>query len=101
MWHLPTAPAVSTTRIHELVAALVGRPLRTEVLPEPTPNAVFDEQFMAEYAEMFYQHRIPQNMVSSAFEEIFGRRPTPLEDGLRTTLAWYGALAEQPGGRQG
>ncbi|WP_446666505.1 NAD-dependent epimerase/dehydratase family protein [Flexivirga sp. B27] len=89
VWHLPTVPAVSTERIHELVADLLGRPVRTQVLPEPTPNAVFDEQFMAEYAEMFYQHRIAQNMVSRPFEETFGQQPTPLADGLRTTLEWY------------
>lgn len=95
VWHLPTAPAVTTTRIHELVAELLGRPLQTEVLSEPTPNAVFDEQFMAEYAEMFYQHRIPQNMISAAFEEAFGQRPTRLVDGLGETLAWYRDLQRQ------
>lgn len=89
VWHLPTAPAVSTVRVHQLVAQQLGRPVQAEVYAEPTPNAVFDQQFMDEYAEMFYQHRIPQNMVSRAFEEEFGHRPTPLGDGLGRTLAWY------------
>lgn len=97
VWHLPTVPAVSTARIHEVVGGLVGAPVRTEVLTEPTPNAVFDEQFMAEYAEMFYQHRIPQNMVSAPFEETFDQRPTPLVDGLRETLAWYRGLQQKAG----
>jgi nucleoside-diphosphate-sugar epimerase len=44
---------------------------------------------MAEYAEMFYQHRIPQNVVSTDFETTFGARPTSLEEGIRKTLEWY------------
>lgn len=97
VWHLPTAPAVSTTRIHGMVAGLLGRPVQSDVLSEPTPNAVFDEQFMAEYAEMFYQHRIAQNVVSTAFEEAFDQRPTQLVDGLRETLAWYRDLQQHAG----
>ena len=52
----------------------------------------FDRQFMAEYAEMFYQHLIPQNLVSTAFQRAFGTEPTPLKDALAATIAWYRSL---------
>lgn len=88
-WHLPTAPAVSTEAVHALAAELVGRPIEVTVLSEAHPYGPFDAEFMAEYAEMFYQHRIPQNMVSTAFEARFEVAPTPLRRALATTLAWY------------
>ncbi|MDG9717988.1 NAD-dependent epimerase/dehydratase family protein [Streptomyces sp. DH24] len=91
VWHLPTAPAVSTREIHAMIEKRVGGPLDVVVLAEPRPFGPFDEQFMAEYAEMFYQHTEPQVMDSSAFERAFGVTPTPLADTLDATLAWYGA----------
>ncbi|MBE3000811.1 NAD-dependent epimerase/dehydratase family protein [Nocardiopsis sp. HNM0947] len=89
VWHLPTVPAVSTEAVHEMVAELVGRPLQVTVLPEARPYGPFDAEFMAEYAEMFYQHLIPQNMVSTAFESRFGVAPTPLRQALALTLDRY------------
>ncbi|MGB3329623.1 MAG: NAD-dependent epimerase/dehydratase family protein [Thermomicrobiales bacterium] len=89
IWHLPTVPAVPTAEIHAIVASLLGTPVPVEVVPEPRPVGPFDQQFIDEYAEMFYQHRIPQNMVSAAFEDAFGARPTPLRTALADTIAWY------------
>ncbi|SEF13873.1 NAD-dependent epimerase/dehydratase family protein [Jiangella alba] len=89
VWHLPTAPAVSTRRVHELIAELTGRPLSVDVLTEPGPWGPFDDVFMAEYAELFYQYLEPQVMDSSAFHLTFGVRPTPLADALAETVAWY------------
>lgn len=92
VWHLPTVPAVSTAHIHRLVEDLLGGPITVDLLGEAAPYGPFDAQFMAEYAEMFYQHLIPQNMISAAFENTFGVEPTPLKDGLAATIAWYRAL---------
>lgn len=89
VWHLPTAPAVTTDEIHRVVGELVGESLTVHRLDEPRAYGPFDEVFMSEYAEMFYQHRIPQNMVSSAFEQRFDTRPTPLTRALEITLDWY------------
>ena len=91
VWHLPTNPAVPTATVHALVEELTGRPLTLEVLDEAVAHGPFDEQFMAEYAEMFYQHRLPQNMVSADFEATFGVHPTPLREALAATVAWYAA----------
>ncbi|MEU6775214.1 NAD-dependent epimerase/dehydratase family protein [Streptomyces sp. NPDC046759] len=89
VWHLPTAPAVSTREIYTMIEKRVGRPLNVVVLEEPRPFGPFDEQFMAEYAEMFYQHTEGQIMDSSACERAFGLTPTSLEDAVDATLAWY------------
>ncbi|MEV6056260.1 NAD-dependent epimerase/dehydratase family protein [Streptomyces sp. NPDC052107] len=89
VWHLPTAPAISTREIHTMIEKRVARPLNVVVLEEPRPFGPFDEQFMAEYAEMFYQHTEPQIVDSSAYERTFGVTPTSLGDALDATLAWY------------
>lgn len=98
VWHLPTAPAVSTRRVHELIAEVTGRPLSVDVLSEPRPWGPFDDAFMAEYAELFYQYLEPQVMDSSAFERTFGVRPTPLADALAETVAWYAATLRPAAG---
>ncbi|WP_433859589.1 NAD-dependent epimerase/dehydratase family protein [Streptomyces kronopolitis] len=92
VWHLPTAPARTTREIHSMIEERVGRPLERVILTEPRPFGPFDETFMHEYAEMFYQHTEPQIVDSSAFARTFGIRPTPLESTLDTTLDWYRAL---------
>lgn len=89
VWHLPTNPATTTREVHETVAALLGTELAIEVITEPRPVGPFDEVFMDEYAELFYQHEIPQHMVSTAFETTFGLTPTPMDVALKRTLDWY------------
>ncbi|MFJ8145674.1 NAD-dependent epimerase/dehydratase family protein [Streptomyces sp. NPDC096048] len=89
VWHLPTAPAVSTREIHMMIERRVGRPLNVTVLAEPRPVGPFDERFMAEYAEMFYQHTEPQIVDSTAFERFFGVAPKQLADTVEATVTWY------------
>lgn len=89
VWHLPTVPAVSTQQVIGLVEEILGRSLTVDTLDRPVATGPFDATFMAEYEEMFYQHTIPQHMVSTPFEEAFGRGPTSLDVGLAATIAWY------------
>ncbi|WP_217169326.1 NAD-dependent epimerase/dehydratase family protein [Streptomyces sp. AC512_CC834] len=91
VWHLPTAPAVSTREIHMMIEKRVGRPLDVVVLERLRAVGPFDEQFVAEYEEMFYQHTEPQIMDSTAFERTFAVTPTPLADTVDATVTWYGA----------
>ncbi|MFF1920810.1 NAD-dependent epimerase/dehydratase family protein [Streptomyces sp. NPDC058221] len=92
VWHLPTAPALTTRRILSMVEERVGRPLDLTVVAEPRPFGPFDEVFMAEYAEMFYQHTEAQIVDSSAIEKAYGLVPSPIPATLDATLAWYGEL---------
>lgn len=72
-----------------MIEKRVARPLNVVVLEEARPFGPFDEQFMAEYAAMFYQHTEPQIIDSSDYERTFGAAPTSLGDALDATLAWY------------
>ncbi|MFJ8922145.1 NAD-dependent epimerase/dehydratase family protein [Streptomyces sp. NPDC102415] len=92
VWHLPTAPALTTRQILAMIEERVGRPLDLTVVAEPRPFGPFDEVFMSAYAEMFYQHTEGQTVDSSAIEKAYGLSPTPLSDTLDATLAWYRAF---------
>lgn len=89
VWHLPTVPARSTAEVLAIVAELTGRPIQERNLQHAEPAGPFDKTFMDGYEEMFYQYRIPQNMVSTPFQERFGVEPTALREGLAATVAWY------------
>ncbi|PRY02298.1 NAD-dependent epimerase/dehydratase family protein [Allonocardiopsis opalescens] len=92
VWHLPTPPAVTTREAHRMIEQRVGRPLNVVVLDRPRPYGPFDQEFMDEYAELFYQHTEDQVMDSSAFEAAFGTRPTELGTALDRTIEWYRGL---------
>ncbi|WP_328951631.1 NAD-dependent epimerase/dehydratase family protein [Streptomyces sp. NBC_00184] len=92
VWHLPTAPALTTRQILTMVEERVGRALNLTVVAQPRPFGPFDEVFMAEYAEMFYQHTEAQTVDSSAIEKAYGLTPNPLAATVDETLAWYGEL---------
>ncbi|MFE7749156.1 NAD-dependent epimerase/dehydratase family protein [Streptomyces sp. NPDC057428] len=98
VWHLPTAPALTTREIFAMIEERVGRPLDLAVIAEPRPFGPFDEVFMAEYAEMFYQHTEGQTVDSSAIEKAFGLSPHPLSDTVDVTLAWYRDTVPSPVG---
>jgi nucleoside-diphosphate-sugar epimerase len=100
VWHLPTAPAHTTRQVHEMIEARVGRGLNVVNVAEPRPIGPFDEAFMREYAELFYQYREDQVMDSSAFQHVFGVEPTPLDTALDATIEWYrGWLATRQSSR--
>ncbi|MFE3527169.1 NAD-dependent epimerase/dehydratase family protein [Streptomyces sp. NPDC059161] len=92
VWHLPTAPALSTREVLRMIEERVGRPLKVVTLEEPRPFGPFDQVFMDAYAEMFYQHTEPQIMDSGAFEAAFGAGPVAMGDTLDATLEWYRTL---------
>lgn len=91
VWHVPTAPAVSTLEVAERLCAIAGapKPRVTEV-----PRAVFRalglfSPLLKELRETRYQFDEPYVLDSSAFQATFGMAPTPLDDALETIIAAY------------
>lgn len=96
-WLLPTLPARSTRPILGTLGEVIGKPV--QIANVPTMDAaramgVFDPAFAAEYDELFYQYTEPQIVDSSAFTRAFGNEPTPLDEALRATVAWYRAQSK-------
>lgn len=98
VWHVPSAPTVSTREFVRLVFAELGREPRLRVMPRvllallatvsPTLRAV---------REVAYQLEQPFVVDHSKFAGAFGAKSTPHEEAIRETVAWYRGRSE-PGG---
>jgi len=92
VWHIPSGPPVTgRTFITELFEQL-GRPPRMRRLGRGmvTIAGLFNRQ-IREAREVLYQFEQPFEMDASKFERTFGASVTPLQEGLRQTLAAFQA----------
>jgi nucleoside-diphosphate-sugar epimerase len=90
-WHVPTAPAVSQRTFAEMAARAAG-------VPAPRLSRVTKPMLLLvglfvpparEMIEMTYEFEEPFLLDSSKFERAFGIGPTPLEEALAATVAWW------------
>ncbi len=90
-WHVPTNPAVPQRRVLERVAQLAGvRPARVSGTPRWVVRAIgLANKEMREIAEMTYQFDRDFVLDSSAATATFGLEPTPMEEALAATVAWW------------
>jgi nucleoside-diphosphate-sugar epimerase len=87
-WHVPTAPPATMRDTATRYARIAGaRPPRLTRVPSVVIRAIgLANPEIAETVEMAYQFDRPFVLDSSAAQEAFGLRPTPLDDALRTLL---------------
>lgn len=90
-WHIPTNPAISARALAERIATLAGAPkARINRMPRWVLDALaLVVPFIRETKETRYQFDQPFIVDSSAFEATFGIAPTPMDDALKATIAWY------------
>jgi nucleoside-diphosphate-sugar epimerase len=89
-WHVPSAETLSTRRFVEMIFQQVGTPARIQIPPalilallqlfNPTIRAV---------NEVAYQSRGPWLVDHGKFLRAFGGTPTPHQEAIGTTLAWF------------
>ncbi|MGW7054249.1 NAD-dependent epimerase/dehydratase family protein [Streptomyces sp. NPDC054887] len=90
-WHVPTAPALSVRRMVDLLAAEAGTgPVTVRGLP-PALWAVASvfSPLMRELREVRYQFDRPFVVDSSAYEDAFAVRATPVEEQVKATVDWW------------
>ena len=89
--HAPTAPAVTQRHLVELVAAAGDvRVPRMSAIPAPVLRGMgLVSREMRELAETGYMFSRPFVLDSTASEERLGLAPTPLETGMKQTVAWW------------
>jgi nucleoside-diphosphate-sugar epimerase len=92
-WHVPTAPALSTRAMVDLLAAQAGT---APVAVRPVPSAVLGllglvSPLIRELKEIRYQFDRPFTVDSSAYQAQFALRPTPLDTQIEATVAWWRA----------
>lgn len=89
--HAPTAPAVTQRHLIQLVAAAGDvRVPRMSAIPAPVLRAMgLVSREMRELAETSYMFTHPFVLESAASEQRLRLAPTPIETGLKETVAWW------------
>ena len=90
-WHVPTAPAVTYREaVHGLCRAAGVAPVRVTQLPHAVLRAAgLFSPVIRELEETRYQFTQPYVLDSRAATAVFGLEPTPLEQTLAETVAWW------------
>ena len=90
VWHVPSAPAVTTRGFVAKVYDELGTRMRLRAAPRMVLRLLgrFDQN-IRELNEMLYQFERDFIMDSTRFESAFGIAATPLEESIRQTLRWY------------
>ena len=89
VWHVPSAPAVSLREVIARIAELAGTRVRLVGLPRVGVRvAAWFDPAVRELLELGFQWDRPYLVSHDKFAARFGARPTPLDAGLRATVAW-------------
>lgn len=87
-WHVPSAPACSIRELTAIAAQQLGAKLKVRSLPQSVLRSVgVVNPTVRELRETQHQFRKPFVLDSSAAEETFGLRPTPIGESVRLDLA--------------
>jgi nucleoside-diphosphate-sugar epimerase len=88
-WHVPSPPAVTAREFVRRAAAAGGFPApKVGRYPAPIVHmAGWFNPFTREFREMLYQFQRPFELDWSQTEQVFGLRPTSMDEALRATLA--------------
>ena len=90
IWHAPCAPARTPREILAMVAAQLGVKPRLMVMPGWTmPLVGLFMPFIREWQETHFQHDRAFEVDSRKFEQRFGMKATPLEEGLVRTVETF------------
>jgi nucleoside-diphosphate-sugar epimerase len=90
-WIVPNDRARTTRETAQVFFDAAGRKKKLGVIPRPLIAAMgIFSPLLREVVEMLYQKEEPYVVDGASFARPFGFTPTPLEEGVRRTLEWYG-----------
>jgi nucleoside-diphosphate-sugar epimerase len=95
-WHLPNAPALTTTQFIDEVYSAAGTEPGIQVMPRWMVSTVglFNGN-VRELTEMLYEYEEPFVVDDSRYVATFGDHATPLNEAIDATVAWYRANPKQ------
>jgi len=95
-WHVPNAPERSLREVFELAAEVIGVRHRVTVLPQALmPLLGLFSADIRELKEMRFQWDRPYLVDTTKFARRFWGDATPLDEGLRATIAFYHGAQSQ------
>jgi len=89
IWHIPSAPTVTTQQFLDMMYAETGTEENIQVGPKPilTVMSWFNPQ-MKPALEVFYQFDRPFIVDHSKYEKAFGATPTSHKEAIAQTVNW-------------
>lgn len=90
VWHVPSAPTLTTRGFVNLVFEQLELPPKLKVVPKLAIRVMATvNPTMRGVSEVMYQSETPWVVDQHKFEQVFGSSPTPHQQAIRTTLDWY------------
>ncbi len=91
-WIVPHDRTLTARQAAEVFFKAAGRDARLAAIPRPMIAAAgLFNPLLREVTEMLYQKEEPYVVNGGRFAAQFAFEPTPIEEGVRRTLAWYEA----------
>jgi nucleoside-diphosphate-sugar epimerase len=89
-WHIPSPETITTREFLARVFQEAGQPFKVMTATKPLlmVMGLFNPP-MRELQKTYYQFSAPFIMDHSKFARAFGNIATPLDEAIRTTVAWY------------
>ncbi len=89
VWFAPTNPPLTQAEFSGLIAAELGRPVKTRLAGAWMMRllGLFNRE-MAETVEMMFEWTNPYVIDSSKASAALGLQPTPMRQAIRETIAW-------------
>ncbi|MBZ0315990.1 MAG: NAD-dependent epimerase/dehydratase family protein [Anaerolineae bacterium] len=95
IWHLPAPETVTTREFVNRIYQETGHTPRLQVANKFILRAMgLFVPVMREFVEMYYEFNEPFIMSHNQFAKAFGADVTPLQEAIRTTVAWFRDHAE-------
>ena len=91
IWHIPSAPPVTSRELLNMIFEELGTEPRIRVANGLLLSglALFNSQMKQLKREKVYQFQTPWLVDHSKFEQAFGAQTTPHEDAVKRTVAWF------------
>ena len=90
VWHLPTAQALTGRQYITLASEAAGVPAKALAVPGLLLRVLgLTNPDLRESVEMLYEFNEPLLFDGSKYTRAFGGTPTPHQEALRRTVAWY------------
>ena len=89
IWHIPSAPTITTQQFLDIMYAETGTEPDVQVGPKPilTIMSWFNPD-MKPALEVFYQFDRPFVLDHSKYKRVFGAQPTAHKEAIRQTVSW-------------
>jgi nucleoside-diphosphate-sugar epimerase len=95
VFHVPNAPARSTREVIDMISLRLGTPIRASTTPRFLLRVlgVFNPT-VRELDEMLYEFTQPFVVDSTRAQTVLGLAPTPIDEAISATVAWF--RSQQP-----